>query len=74
MMSQMNDKDALSPDVTTLRQSESKHDWLGVPVKAHCACGETWVFVGWPMRPCGGCRQGVTLDPQSLAEWQESRR
>jgi hypothetical protein len=73
-MSRRSDNDALLPDVTDLRQSGSKHDWLGVPVKAHCACGETWVFVGWPMRPCGRCKERVALDSQSLAEWQESRR
>ncbi len=54
--------------------SKAKHDFLGAPVKARCDCGETWVFVGWPMRPCGKCKQSVTLDADSLAEWSKSKR
>ena len=37
-------------------------DRLGVPVRARCACGTTWVFLGWPRRPCGRCREHVVIE------------
>ena len=36
-------------------------DSIGQPVRAYCSCGDTWVFLGWPMRPCGRCREYVTI-------------
>lgn len=34
---------------------------LPEPVRVWCACGPTYVFLGWPTRPCGKCGQRVTL-------------
>lgn len=34
---------------------------LPEPVRAECACGPTWVFLGYRMLPCGKCRQRVTI-------------
>ena len=31
------------------------------PVRARCDCGDTWVFLGYPTRPCGRCRQRVVI-------------
>ena len=37
-------------------------DRLPEPTPARCACGPTWVFLGYRMLPCGKCGERVTFD------------